>query len=197
MDNFTLAIPEPRERTEQERIMAFRELLGWWDPLLGRTDFIEQLLSLGYFSAPAAATHHSNYVGGLFDHSLEVTCKLLEMTSQFELFWEKTRSPVIVGMLHDLCKMDAYEVLVSPIPEEEAHIVHKDQIMPDHGARSVIIAQQLIGPLTGEEIACIRWHMGAFDSQENWGYYSRACKKYPNVLWTHTADMYASNVLGV
>lgn len=27
-----------------------------------------------------------------------------------------------------------------------------------------------------------------------WPFYTRALKKYPNVLWTHTADMVASQI---
>jgi len=48
--------------------------------------------------------------------------------------------------------------------------------------------------LTPEEVMCIRWHMGAFDEKHNWKYYTAAVKKYPNVLWTHTADMIASQM---
>ena len=44
---------------------------------------------------------------------------------------------------------------------------------------------------------CIRWHMGFADDKENWNYYGAAIEKYQNVLWTHTADMVASRVLGV
>lgn len=44
---------------------------------------------------------------------------------------------------------------------------------------------------------CIRWHMGSFDSPENWDFYNRAIKKYPSVLLTHTADMIASQVDGI
>lgn len=51
--------------------------------------------------------------------------------------------------------------------------------------------------LTEEERLCIRWHMGAFDNKENWNCYGAAIEEYPNVLWTHTADMVASRVLGV
>lgn len=51
--------------------------------------------------------------------------------------------------------------------------------------------------LTEEERLCIRWHMGAFDDKENWNCYGAAIEEYPNVLWTHTADMVASRVLGV
>ena len=51
--------------------------------------------------------------------------------------------------------------------------------------------------LTEEERLCIRWHMGAFDKKENWDGYDKAVAQYQNVLWTHTADMVASRVLGV
>ena len=52
--------------------------------------------------------------------------------------------------------------------------------------------------LTDEEIACIRWHMGAFEKDPKmWDYYSRAIEIYPNVLYTHTADMIASRIVGV
>ena len=51
--------------------------------------------------------------------------------------------------------------------------------------------------LTDEEALCIRWHMGAFDEKENWNAYSNAIHKYPNVLWTHQADMYATHVMEV
>jgi len=65
-----------------------------------------------------------------------------------------------------------------------------------HGEKSVIILQQNI-QLTDEEMYCIRWHMGAFDDKENWNSYGRACTVYPNVLYTHTADMVAARILGV
>ena len=51
--------------------------------------------------------------------------------------------------------------------------------------------------LTMEEIACIRYHMGAFTDKSEWNDYTRAVKAYPNVLWTHQADMLASHVKGV
>ena len=51
--------------------------------------------------------------------------------------------------------------------------------------------------LTEEEMLCIRWHMGAYDNKDNWDILGRAIEKYPNVLWTHTADMVAARVLKV
>ena len=43
-------------------------------------------------------------------------------------------------------------------------------------------------------MTCIRYHMGAFIDKEQWNDYTRAVEQYPNVLWTHTADMIASHV---
>lgn len=51
--------------------------------------------------------------------------------------------------------------------------------------------------LTEEEIACIRYHMGAFTDKAEWDDYTRAVRLHPNVLWTHHADMLASHVKGV
>ena len=51
--------------------------------------------------------------------------------------------------------------------------------------------------LTDEEIMCIRYHMGAFADKSEWNDYTRAVSQYPNVLWTHQADMLASHVAGV
>lgn len=50
--------------------------------------------------------------------------------------------------------------------------------------------------LTIEEIYCIRYHMGAYET-DNWKQYDLAIRQFENVLWTHTADMYASKVLDI
>ena len=41
---------------------------------------------------------------------------------------------------------------------------------------------------------CIRYHMGAFTEKEEWRLYTRAVNQFPNVLWTHQADMIASHI---
>jgi len=48
-----------------------------------------------------------------------------------------------------------------------------------------------------EELLCIRWHMGAFDDKENWNSYGRSVTEYPNVLFTHTADMIAARIMRI
>lgn len=40
--------------------------------------------------------------------------------------------------------------------------------------------------------------MGAYERDTKmWEYYGRAIEKYPNVLFTHTADMIASKIIGI
>lgn len=154
---------------------------------------IEQLDTVGYFDAPASTKYHSAYSGGLFDHSREVTKQLLILTEKLGLEWYNARSPYIIGMLHDLCKCDAYK---RTIDDFVPYMRNEDILLDGHGEKSVILAQQILnGRLTTEEIACIRWHMGAFDDKERWNYYKNAIIQYPNVLYTHTADMIASTIL--
>lgn len=40
-------------------------------------------------------------------------------------------------------------------------------------------------------------HHGAFDDRNNWEYYTRAVAKFPNVMYTHAADMAAAYIVGV
>lgn len=152
----------------------------------------DRLDELGYFSAPASLKHHGNNDGGLYCHSKEVTSELLDLTEKLELKWVRPESPYIVGMFHDVCKADGYRS-----EAEGKWVYNSDVLLPGHGEKSVIITQNILGALTPEEIMCIRWHMGAFDERENWKYYSAAVKKYPNVLYTHVADMTASQIIGV
>lgn len=174
--------------SKEERVKAYRETM----PILMRLPS-EALEDLGFFTAPASTKYHGAYEGGLFDHSLEVTKCLVELTEKLGLEWERPESPYIVGMYHDLCKCDNYVVDF----ETGKYIYNPYLIIPGHGDKSVIMLQKYL-ELTDEEIACIRWHMGAYETDTKlWNYYGRAIETYPNVLYTHTADMIASKIRGV
>lgn len=150
---------------------------------------------LVFFEAPASTKYHGAYEGGLFDHSYAVTKELLNFTEKLDLTWQARRLPIVVGMFHDFCKIDSYKR--KECNGEISYEYSQDMIIPGHGDKSIILLTQYT-PLTLEEIACIRWHMGAYETDTNmWNYYSRAIKEYPNVLYTHTADMIASKILGV
>lgn len=168
--------------------------------------FVGWLEEHGFFTAPASVKHHGAVEGGLFDHSLTVMDSLVTMTNRNHLQWSRTASPYIVGMLHDLCKMDDYVVEMDDpgmemmggeiVGRTYAFDYNPETILTGHGDKSVLMLAPWIG-LTEEEIMCIRWHMGAFDDKANWNRYGAAVERWPTVLWTHTADMVAARVLGV
>lgn len=147
------------------------------------------LMGNGFFTAPASTKYHGNYEGGLFDHSLEVTRKLLSMTEEMQLQWQRPESPIIVGMFHDLCKIDQYKYV------EFLGYQHRDCLLSGHGNKSIMLLSQFM-TLTEEEILCIRYHMGAYET-EDWDSYGKAIEKYETVLWTHSADIFASRVRGI
>lgn len=156
--------------------------------------FYEWLIDNGFKTAPASIKYHGAFEGGLYKHSVAVTGELLHLTDRLALRWQRPESPWIIGMFHDLCKIDAYE----PVPiemrkhTEPQYMYNDDQIMKGHGDKSVMLLSRFM-TLTEEEILCIRYHMGAYET-ENWTQFDTAIKKYPNVLFTHTADMIASKL---
>jgi len=187
----------------EERIKNFETMMGKYLP----TEFMKWWLKdEGFFIAPASANHHGNYQGGLFDHSYLVAERLKILTKANRLKWEHPRSPLVVGMFHDLCKIDQYiavvdepgvEMFGGEIKGRTYKFEYNDDcLIAGHGDKSVMYLAQHM-KLTPEEVICIRWHMGAFDEKSNWEYYSKAVKRYPNVLWTHTADMIASQILEI
>lgn len=167
--------------------------------------FKQYLVDNGFFMKPAAISHHGNYTGGLFDHSLRVAAVLKDLTAKCDIHWTRPESPLIVGMFHDICKTDDYvdenasDVVVmgtgSPISKNPKWVKNPSCILTGHGDKSVMMLSQFIN-LTEEEMLCIRFHMGAYETNA-WNQYDAAIKKYETVLWTHMADMYASKVVGV
>lgn len=175
-------------RTLESRLEAFSHLAG--DAIPAKMQ--KRMTETGYFTAPAAAKHHGNYEGGLYDHSEAVALALADITKRLDLTWERPESPYIVGFLHDFCKVDDYIV----DPETGGYRYKQNRTLPGHGEKSVILVMREMY-LTDEEIMCIRYHMGAYEGQEIWGNLGEAVKRYPNILWTHTADMLVSQILGV
>jgi len=188
-------------RTNKDRYEMFGDTVAKYIP----PKMTEWLIANGFFMKPAAIKHHGNYTGGLFDHSFEVMEDLVEMTERLNIKWQDERSPYIVGMFHDLCKMDDYvdenaidTVIMgtgSPISKNPKWTYNPDPFLNGHGEKSIIMLSQFM-TLTEEEILCIRYHMGAYKT-DDWNGYDKAIRKYETVLWTHTADMYASKVKGV
>lgn len=195
----------PNSGDFEDRVRAFRDCM---EPALHLLPegIIEELKRQGFFSAPASTKHHGAYEGGLFKHSLNVTKVLVTLTEKNMLAWMRPESPYIIGMFHDICKQDQYrhplgDILYSTDREyrtvDESHWEYDpDILLKGHGDRSVMLLSQYLA-LTMEEILCIRYHMGAFVDKNEWNDYTKAIHIYPNVLWTHTADMIATHILEI
>lgn len=158
------------------------------------------LMATDFFEAPASTKYHGTYAGGLFDHSMNVAKVLLWLTNEQGICtWDRPESPLFVGILHDATKIGQYLLTQDMNPEtgemEPVYIWNKEHLHESkvHGEDSILVVckHALMSP---EERACIRFHMGAYET-EDWPQYDLAIRKYPNVLWTHTADMIASKLM--
>lgn len=147
------------------------------------------LIAKGFLTCPASTKYHGNYEGGLFTHSYVMTevLKSFEETGYTDL--PLSDSPIVIGMLHDLCKLDCYNK-----EEDGTYSYNTNQLLSGHGWKSVILAQNFGVNLHPEEVSCIIYHMGAFTDKEEWKNYTNAIATYPSVLWVHTADMVASHI---
>lgn len=91
----------------------------------GADKLLEWLESSDFFVSPASTKFHSNYVGGLCDHSVNVFKRLknLVVAEYGENYWEHFKdkdassskqkadeSLAIMGLLHDVCKIGTYKV---------------------------------------------------------------------------------------
>lgn len=162
---------------------------------------LEWLKKTDYLTSPASTKYHAAYPGGLFDHSVNVAYSLLGLTRAHTTEpWSNPYSPIIIGLLHDTTKIGSYSrnPFWSTAEWDVSSFYVKDPEYISfgvHGLDSVIKLQKVM-ELSQEEAACIRFHMGAYET-ESWGAFDQAIRVYPNVLWTHTADMVASKLLEV
>ena len=146
------------------------------------------LEDIGFYEKPASIRYHGKESGDLFRHSVMVANQLIRLTEYLNLHWQRPDSPIIIGLLHDVCKCDDY------VEANGAWEYNKNKLIDGHGDKSVIMLAGHI-QLTEEEVFCIRYHMGAFTEKEQWPYYNKAIERYPNILYTHTADMIASKII--
>lgn len=157
-----------------------------------------QLIYTEFFIAPASSSYHGAFDCGLFAHSIMVLGWLAYYTDKLNLTWHNPGNMFMSAMYHDLCKVDLYD-----FDYDKNKFVKKSDLFGGHGLKSIVYLQKLINEysilypdegieLDEEVLMCIRWHMGAYDEESNWGNLSEAIKKYPNILYMHLADMSAS-----
>lgn len=163
----------------------------------GTADLLKWIESNGFFSAPASKRHHGSFPGGLAEHSINVYRRLLRLNDDEE---KRRQSPqynletiAICGLLHDLCKIDAYRNI--PVPKGATEQYEVTRSFPaGHGEKSVILILQFM-KLTKEEILAIRWHMGQYDFYARGGGYDldNAFHQCKLAVMLHLADMMATH----
>ena len=157
----------------------------------------DRLNAIGYFDAPASKGHHLAERGGLLEHSVNVTRRLVQLTETLDVKWSRKESPYLVGMLHDLVKCRCYRA----VPGTEQDAVPKWEYIqptyPGHGACSVAIAAELGIVLRPDEIAAIIFHMGMFGVGKEYAdkEFNAATGVFARqILATHYADWWAARV---
>lgn len=181
-------------------------------------DLINTLEQSDFFIAPASTQYHNSFKGGLCDHCLHVydeLSKIVSMEYDTEVLTGDSivkieeqhpydnESLIVVALLHDLAKMDYYEVTTRNTKDENGNWIQvpfikvreaKDRFLyGSHGANSKYIAESFI-PLTTEEAAAILNHMGGKESSAVTldGDLSGIYNRYQLALYLHVADMLAT-----
>lgn len=157
-----------------------------------------------FFTTPASTVFHLAEPGGLVMHSINVYYRLKELVENERsgLFKDiKPETIAIIGLLHDLCKMNNYTVGSRNVKDENGvwksvPFYKTDEELPyGHGEKSVYIISGFMR-LTREEAMAINWHMGGFDARVKGGSYQlgKAYLLHPLSVLTHVADLMATYI---
>lgn len=140
------------------------------------------LEELDFYNSPASAKHHLNVPGGLVLHSLNVARTALELCDKMPQFAKCNKGAVLTAaLLHDVCKAGQY------IKKPDGSYRYEDSHLMGHGEASVSIIKDWIF-LTDTEALAIRWHMGAYSGEQDWGTLSKVYDRCPEALCLHMAD---------
>ena len=169
----------------------------------GADKLLDWLEKSDFFTSPASTRRHSAYRGGLCQHSINVYKRLVKLCEmEYGKDWQSKVNPesvAIIGLLHDVCKVDTYVEDFKNVKDEDGvwrkkpYYRIEDSLPYGHGEKSVYIISAFI-KLTREEALAINWHMGEFDIRVQNGSYlmSEVFYKYPLCFLTHLADLTAT-----
>ena len=167
----------------------------------GAKQLLNWLMHSDFFIAPASTKFHLSEPEGLLRHSLNVYKRLkdeCEHTNFQDMGMEKPSDETIaiVGLLHDLCKVNIYKVSERNQKQEDGswkkvpYYTVEDELPYGHGEKSVMMISGFM-KLTRDEMYAIRWHMGGFDDSARAGSFSIsvAFEKFPFAVQLHLADL--------
>lgn len=196
--------------SKQDKINMFESLLMSTNRP-GMDKVIDFVRRTDFYTAPASAKYHSNYEGGLLDHSLMVY-------TIAESFFEKMKiidpelavtipieSVIISSLLHDICKSCFYRKTVKWKKNEHMEWVQydgyeiEDTFPIGHGEKSVIMLQNIGLEMNPCEMLAIRYHMG-FWGEQNAEFkiaQKEAIKLCPLVVLVQQADCAATMIFEI
>ncbi len=168
----------------------------------GASNLLSYLEKSDFFTAPASTKFHSNFEGGLVKHSVLVYERFLnKLKNEYGENYNQVisnESIAIIGLLHDICKVDYYKLDYRNVKEDgnwvqKPYYTVEDSLPYGHGEKSVYIISSFM-KLTREEAMAINWHMGAFDTRVLGGSYalSDVFANYHTALLFHTSDLETS-----
>ena len=168
----------------------------------GADKLLEWLEKSDFFTCPASTKRHNACEGGLCAHSVNVYKRFIKLLEgEYGDKWTEKVSPesvAIMGLLHDVCKVDTYKedvknVKVDGVWTQKPYYKVEDALPYGHGEKSVYIISAFM-KLAREEALAINWHMGEFDQRVQNGSYmiSDVFYKYPICFLMHLADLTAT-----
>ena len=167
----------------------------------GADKLLDYICSTDFFTAPASGRRHSNYEGGLCQHSLNVYERFKKLV-KLEYGKDYTsrisdESIALISLLHDICKVNTYTIdyrnqKIDGVWTQVPYFAYKNNLPYGHGEKSVYIISGFMR-LTREEAMAINWHMGGYDPRcQGSSDLSDAFSNFPLCVLFHIADLQAS-----
>lgn len=183
----------------EEYKSEFENLFNKYIKREGADKLLAYIKTTDFFEAPASTRFHSNFAGGLVEHSVKVFKRFLKMLEceygKDHMTESVTETAAVIALLHDLCKTNCYRTEMRNVKvgnewEKKPYYTFEDPLPYGHGEKSVYMISGYMR-LTREEAMAINWHMGGFDSRNLDGKYtiSGAFTQFPIALIFHTADL--------
>lgn len=161
-----------------------------------------------FYVAPASTMYHSNYAGGLCQHSLNVYNNLMQLASLYCPGQYSSDTLTVLALLHDISKANFYEHTIVNKKVYNEHGSKHDNMgnfdwvsqdaykVKDAAERSLLGTHEeasalMLGtfiPLTLEETIAVMHHHCGMNDEGQFRDLSAHLNKYPLLTLLHAAD---------
>lgn len=198
-----------RNKLEVENLLSTVDRAGIEELITYLREFCD------FYTAPASAVYHSNYKGGLCQHSLNVYHNMVKLNELYELGYNN-ETLIITGLLHDLAKVDYYEYYVQNRKQYKLSgrqyddngnfdwvqvgtykvkdSKERSNVYSEHGVCSMLMANKFIKLTEEENVAIINHHMDLDKSGYPRTDISEIYNRYPLATLLHIADLMSTYI---